>query len=188
MTKLASIFDGWNGYQTSLLHAVTPLTSEQLAWRAGADRRSTGELIRHIALGRITWFGRMGALGMDAVMKRVPEWYADQDGARHVVESAVGCDEAAVLAEWLKLSWKPIERALEEWTVDDLFQTYRHRFHGNDYTVSRQWTLWRMMAHDIHHGGQLAMMLALQGVEAFELSALGGHIISPALVSNQEKR
>jgi hypothetical protein len=31
----------------------------------------------------------------------------------------------------------------------------------------------------MHHGGQIAMMLGLQGIEAFELRALGGHIVSP---------
>src|SRR3954451_12987125 len=135
MTTLASIFDGWNGYQTSLLHAVAPLTSEQLAWRPAADRRSMGELIRHLSLGRITWFSRIGAPGIEAVGERVPRWHTDKGGARHVVETAVPCDQPAVLVEWLELSWKPIERMLEEWTVDDLFQTYRHCYAGKDYIV-----------------------------------------------------
>lgn len=47
------------------------------------------------------------------------------------------------------------------------------------YAVSRQWTIWRVMNHDIHHGGELSLMLGLQGIEAFELSALFGHIILP---------
>ncbi len=118
---------------------------------------------------------------MDAIASRVPRWYADGDGARHVVEEEVPCDQAPVLTEWLMLSWQSIQRMLGEWAVDDLFQTYPHRFRGTDYNVSRQWTVWRIMSHDIHHGGQLAMMLAMQGIEAFELRALGGHIITPAL-------
>ncbi len=117
-------------------------------------------------------------------MERVPQWHPDEDGERHVAEGAVPCDQSAVLVEWLELSWKPIERALAEWTVDDLFQTYRHGYGGNYYNVSRQWTLFRIMAHDIQHGGQLALMLALQGIEAFELRGLGGHIIAPPLASD----
>ena len=35
------------------------------------------------------------------------------------------------------------------------------------------------MAHDIHYGGQIAMMLAIQGIEATELRAWGGHIVEP---------
>ncbi len=52
MYKPAQLFEGWNGYETSLMHAVTPLTPE-LAWRPTPERRSIGELIRHISLGRI---------------------------------------------------------------------------------------------------------------------------------------
>ncbi len=38
------------------------------------------------------------------------------------------------------------------------------------------------MAHDIHHGGELAVMLGTQGIEIFELGNLGGHIIEPPLI------
>jgi uncharacterized damage-inducible protein DinB len=120
----------------------------------------------------------------DGVVERVPQWFTDGDGARHVVEEAVPCDQAALLVEWLKLSWQPIQRILDEWSVGELFQTYPHRFRGVDYAVTRQWILWRILSHDTHHGGQLAMMLALQGVDAFELRALGGHIVSPALAES----
>jgi uncharacterized damage-inducible protein DinB len=183
MHKLAQIFEGWNGYQTSLLHAVTPLMPEQLSWRPAADRRSAGELIRHIALGRIAWFSRMAAPGIDVIAQRVPHWHTDGDGSRHPVEESVPCGQAPLLAEWLTLSWEPIQRVLDEWTVDDLFRTYPHRFRGIDYNVSHQWTVWRIMSHDTHHGGQLAMMLAMQGIDAFELRGLGGHIITPPIAN-----
>jgi uncharacterized damage-inducible protein DinB len=184
--KLAQVLEGWEGYQASLLHAVSPLTPEHLSWRPAQDRRSVGELVRHISLGRLTWLARLATsesahLPMDSVIARVPRWHTDGDGARHVVEDAVPCDSAAGLEEWLTLSWQPIQQLLDEWTVDDLFQTYPHRFRGVDYGVSRQWTVWRIFSHDTHHGGQLAMMLAMQGVAAFELRALGGHIIAPKL-------
>jgi hypothetical protein len=71
MHKLARVLEGWDGYQTSLLHAVSPLTARQLLWRSAPDRRSVGELIRHIGLGRITWLSRICAPGMDAVAAHV---------------------------------------------------------------------------------------------------------------------
>ena len=181
MYKLARILEGWDGYQTSLMHAVTPLTGEQLSWRPAPERRSVGELVRHLSLGRITWLTRMGAPGVDAAVRQVPRWYTDADGASHAVEESVSCDQAGVLGEWLALSWLPIRRLLDEWTADHLFQSYPHRFRGVDYSVSRQWTLWRVMSHDLHHGGQIATMLAVQNVDAFELRALGGHIVAPPM-------
>src|ERR1700733_12883397 len=124
MYKLARIFDGWNGYQASLAHAIAPLTAEQLSWRPAPEHRSVGELIRHISLGRITWLLRIAAPGVDEVALRVPRWFTDGDGARHAVEESIPCDEPSVLREWLALRRQPIERLLDEWTVDDLFQGY----------------------------------------------------------------
>jgi len=137
-------------------------------------------LFRNISLGRLTWLARIATPGIDEITTLVPRWYIDGDGARHVVE-AVPCDQTEVLAKWLEISWQPSRRLLDEWTVNDLCEAYPHRLRSTAYLMSRQWTLWRILSHDIHHAGQLAMMLALQGVEAFELRELGGHITAPAI-------
>jgi uncharacterized damage-inducible protein DinB len=74
-----------------------------------------------------------------------------------------------------------IEATLDQWTVADLATTYRHTWNGDTYAVSRQWTIWRILSHDIHHGGQLSLMLGMQGIEHFELGDLFGHITLPPL-------
>lgn len=183
--SLSAIWEGWDGYQTSLVHAVAPLTAVQLAWRPAPELRSVGEVARHISLGRITWFRRMGAPGSVAVAEQVPEWGQDSDGNQYVVETAIPITEdAAQLARWLELTWDMIAATLAAWDVADLSQSYRHTWNGQVYEVSRQWTLWRIMAHDIHHGGELSLLLGMQGIEAFELSALGGHITLPPLAGD----
>jgi uncharacterized damage-inducible protein DinB len=177
------VLEGWEGYQQSLENAILPLDSTQLAWRPAPGCRSLGEVIRHLALGRITWLARMNPPGMEAVIAHVPRWQEDGDGERHVDEGSVPWDSAEVLAHWLRLSWQPIQATLAAWSVEDLFQTYPHRYGGRVYAISRQWTLWRVLSHDQHHGGQIAMMLAMQGIPAHELRALGGHIVAPPLAS-----
>lgn len=180
--RLTQLYDGWNGYQTSIANAVAPLTAQQLAWRPAPGHRSVGELVRHIALGRIVWFVRMDAPGSAALAEQIPAWAEDGDGNRHVVEDALAITErAADLIHWLNVTWQMVAETLQAWTVADLARGYRHRWNGQVYAVSRQWTLWRIMAHDIHHGGELSLMLGQQGIEAFELSALGGHIVLPPL-------
>lgn len=74
-----------------------------------------------------------------------------------------------------------IAKTLSTWTVEDINKTYRHTWQGETYAISRQWTIWRIMSHDLHHGGELAMMLGMQGIKNFELGDLGGHIIDPPL-------
>ena len=183
MHRLSQILEGWDGYQTSLVHAVAPLTSEQLRLRPASGSRTLGEVIRHVALGRITWLARIGAVGIDAIAGRVPRWFTDGDGARHVDEQAIPPDHADTLVEWLDSSWQPIRQSLDAWTEDDLFRTHPHRFRGVDYLLSRQWVLWRVMSHDLHHGGQIALILAMNGIEAAELRSLGGHITRPTLLN-----
>lgn len=180
--SLTAVYAGWQGHQTSLLHAIAPLTPAQLNWRPADSLFSIGELARHISLGRIIWFLRMDAPGSAELAAQISDWQLDSDGNRYIVESAIPiAEQADALVHWLKTSWQMIERTLDSWTVADLEQTYRHKWNGDTYAISRQWTIWRILTHDVHHGGQLALMLGMQGIQAFELGDLFGHITLPPL-------
>jgi len=98
-----------------------------------------------------------------------------------VVEEEIPCDQAAVLASGWRSPGTHTTH-LDEWTVDDLFQTYPHRFRGTDYSVSRQWTVVANLSHDIHHGGNRHDARDARHRSARVTSA-GRHIITPALAS-----
>lgn len=168
---LSKIFDGWEGYNTSLMHAIQPLTSAQLAWRPAATLRSVGELASHIALGRIDWFVRMPAPLSQEIFKQ-----REAMGT----EAAIA-DKKDEIIQWLEASWQMIAATLSQWTVKDLAHTYRHEYGGKVFLVSYQWTIWRILTHDVHHGGELALMLGMQGIHLPELGDLGGHLVWPAL-------
>jgi uncharacterized damage-inducible protein DinB len=180
MNSLSDIYQGWEGHQTSLVHAVTPLTREQLIWRPTDGFSSIGELGRHISLGRITWFKRMGAPGSAELAEQITAWEQDRDGNHHIVESAIAITEQAdQLVHWLENSWQMIDLTLKSWDVADLAQTFRYTWNGTTYAIPRQWIIWRILSHDIHHGGQISLMLGMQGISAFELGDLFGHITLP---------
>ncbi|MFN2196678.1 MAG: DinB family protein [Anaerolineales bacterium] len=182
MPLLAEIFEGWDGHQTSLVNAITPLTSAQLRWRPADDLQSVGELARHIAFGRIDWFERMGSPGSTELAAKIDTWEQDRDGNRYIVESAVPiADQAGELVHWLEITWQMIEQTLNTWDVSDLSVNYRHTWNGTVYSVSRQWTIWRILTHDVHHSAQISLMLGMQGIKAFELGDLFGHITLPPL-------
>src|SRR5689334_16115672 len=71
---------------------------------------------------------------------------------------------ATELVRWLDATWQMIERTLVGWTVDDLAQTYPFTFQGKTYSVSRQWTIWHILAHDLHHSGEMAITLGMQAI------------------------
>jgi uncharacterized damage-inducible protein DinB len=177
------LLEGWNGYHQSIVNAVRPLTADQLGWRPANHFHSVGELARHMSLGRITWLQRMSAPGITELVQQIHSWETDPDGNRTIDETSFQITEdSSELVVWLERTWQVIDRMLHEWHVSDLAQTYPHQWNGKLYTPSRQWTIWRVMSHDIHHGGELSLMLGLQGIEALELSSLFGHVILPPLL------
>ena len=106
MTRLCDVFDGWGGYQTSLVHAVEPLAGDQLMWKPSEKVRSIGELARHIAMGRINWFLRMNAPGSEEVAQKVDAWDSDPHGNRYIAETAVPIErDARALVQWLETTW-----------------------------------------------------------------------------------
>lgn len=168
---LSKVFEGWEGYNASLVHAIQPLVKEQLLWRPVENSRSVGELGSHIAMGRIDWFARMHAPGSLELMKK-----KDALGS----ESAIAEDNDEI-QHWMADSWQMISDTLNQWTVEDLWRTFRYEYWGKTYLVSYQWVIWRILSHDIHHGGELALMLGMQGLRLPELGDLGGHLVWPPL-------
>jgi uncharacterized damage-inducible protein DinB len=169
--SLKTVFDGWDTYQLSIVHAIVPLTTEQLDYRPAPHLRSVGEVGSHIGLGRIDWFERMNAPGSADLARRLAALEDKASVARSTTK----------IVQWLEASWGMIEQTLVTWTVADLAQTYLHTYQGKTYAISRQWTIWRMLAHDLHHGGELALMLGMQGIAIPELGDLGGHLNVPPL-------
>lgn len=176
--SLDRIFDGWEGYNTALVRAIQPRSLEELEWRPAPSMRSVGEVAAHIALGRIDWFSRMGAPAAEEPARRV------QHLATHADEYAVLVTDAAGLVRWLNLSWAMIDATLKAWTVGDLWESFRQPYGGKVYSIPRQWVLFRMLIHDVQHGGQLSVMLGQQGVELPDLGYLGGHLTEPPVAED----
>lgn len=173
---LSSVYDGWDGYHTSILHTVEPLTPTQLAFRPAPGLRSVGEIASHIALGRIEWFARMPAPGSKELASQFQAKHAASLGDYQVIAA----DHEAI-TWWLNASWQMIDQALHQWTTADLARTFHHEYWGKVYAVSFQWTIWRILTHDIHHGGELALLLGMQQIEVPELGDLFGHLTMPPL-------
>ncbi len=176
MDSLMTVFSGWDGYQRSLVAAIAPLSQENLQYRQAPDQRSVGEIAAHVAFGRLDWFHRMGAAGTAELVEQAAPWWQPWQA----INPAIAENKAEIL-HWLEASWQMIEANLRDWTVADLRWSYRQPYGGKVYAVSRQWVIWRIMAHDIHHGGQLSVLLAAQGIELPELGDNGGHVVEVPL-------
>jgi uncharacterized damage-inducible protein DinB len=74
-------------------------------------------------------------------------------------------------------SWHMIAGAMNRWTSADLEQLIsapashqawlRSRGEEEEPPHTRQWIVWHVMEHEIHHGGELSLALGTHGLEGF---------------------
>ena len=156
-TPLTGIFDGWGAYQAKIAEAVGPLTPEQLTLRVAPQVRSLGEIATHMIAVRVRWF--TGVLNVDE-----PELLPLAAWDRPAPDAPART--AAELAEGFAASWGMVERALARWTPADLSEVMEGTRYGEAYSFTRQWVIWHVVEHDLHHGGELSLTLGAHGLEA----------------------
>ncbi len=154
---LMRFYEGWDRYQDLLVEVIGSLSEEQLALGASPTLRPVWTLAAHIISARVGWFQQvMGEVPDRADFKEMYDWDIDDQPQR----------SAAELVHGLQESWQMIADCLERWTPDDLddkFTTER----GNTFT--RQWIIWHVLEHDLHHGGELFFSLGMHGIATPEL-------------------
>lgn len=158
-TVVAPYYQGWAVYQQHLLDAIGPLTAEQLELRAAPHLRSVGQLATHIVLVRAGWLYYVLNVGGE-VLGPIGAWANDEAAARSADE----------LVEGLRVTWRVIDEVLNRWSYADLqVQVKDVEDDGTEVFHTRQWVLWHLIEHDMHHGGELSFALGMHGVRAIAL-------------------
>lgn len=152
-STLDVIYENWRGYQEKLRDCIAPLTAEQLALQPAAHMWPLEQIVQHIIAVRAGWFS--GTLqDEDAAMREYMEWGQRESPARSAAELARGLDE----------TWAFIEARVQRWTPDECAQTFPDEWEGQVYQVSRSWVIYHVLEHDLHHGGEVALILGMNGL------------------------
>ena len=152
--SLTPFYAGWDRYNRLLIEAVAPLTPDHLALRVAPDVRTVIELATHIISARAWWFH--GVLGEgDASFTDFYPWDSENPPTLNAAHLEMG----------LEKTWRLIADALARWTPADLDAPFTTR-HGSH---TRQWVIWHVIEHDIHHGGELSLTLGSHGLSAPDL-------------------
>ncbi|MGZ3646957.1 MAG: DinB family protein [Ktedonobacteraceae bacterium] len=159
---LITFYKGWETYQQSLVEIIAPLSSEQLALPAALHQWTIGMLVQHMVANRVWWFHRwMGEGSPD--LAPIVRW----DPGDNEVPPALASTE---LVAGLEATWHMIAQALARWTPADLGQIFpppaflsegEKKFFGER---TRQWMIWYVLQHEIHHGGELSLALGGYGL------------------------
>ena len=152
-TTLAPFYEGWGAFQLLLVEAVAPLTDEQLMFSASGALRPAWLLAAHIAGARDTWWHEF--LGEGGPWDRAVD-KIDRPGAPFL--------NAGQLVAALESSWALVHGCLERWTPAMLADEFTRERGGRMWTMTRQWTIWHVLEHDLVHGGELFLTLGTHGI------------------------
>lgn len=152
-STLDTIYENWAGYNAKLRAAVAPLTVEQLTAQPAPHMWPLGQIVQHIISVRIGWFCYT-LQDEDEVMLAYGEWGQRESPARSGAELARGLDE----------TWAFIESRLRRWSPEECAQTFPDEWDGQTWDVSRSWVIYHVLEHDLHHGGEVSLILGMNGL------------------------
>ena len=59
--------------------------------------------------------------------------------------------------------------AIAGWTLADWQQTWPGEDQSEPEVITRQWVIWHLIEHDLHHGGEISPTLGVHGITGFSL-------------------
>ena len=152
-----NFYKGWDVYQGHLVRAIEPLTAEQLELKISPHLRSIGQLARHIVRTRAVWlYNTLGEGGPD--IAAIAQWEYEGE-----VPSTAG------LVHGLEVTFNAWHGCLQRWKPEELEFIFRGERWGKPYELSRQWVIWHVIEHDLHHGGELSFSLGAHNLAAPDL-------------------
>ena len=155
-SALTTMYQGWQEYSQQLTQAIAPLSAQQLELKAAPHLRSIGELAEHIIGGRFHWMhGMLNETNAEiaafaAEVEPIPAMSADQ------------------LVRGLNLTMSLIDDRVAHWTTAELAEPITVQRGETERTFTRQWVIWHLIEHDLHHGGELSFSLGIHHLAALE--------------------
>lgn len=155
--ELSAFYQGWAEQQDNLLASIRPLSMEQMQLRPAPGEYAIWQLASNMAGGRLYWL--CGMLGEDdrGLWKLFESggWEDDTDHPRSAEE----------LEDAFHKTWEVVESCINRWQASDLYvEVTRTDAFGNVRKITPAWVLWRLMAHEVHHGAEISTILRINGL------------------------
>lgn len=149
--NLNQLFAHWQQVRTDLLSVVDEFSNEELSYAPFEGAWPAGRIMLHIADTEDGWFRYV-------VRRELSGWPEDYRLQKYPTKDAikglltrVHTQTEAYLAT---LALSDLERVIETpW----------------DSTLTLEWIIWHVLEHEIHHRGELSLMLGLLGREGLDV-------------------
>ena len=145
--NVRELFSHWDEVRINLLGALDKLTDDQLDFVPREGLWSLGEVARHVANGEEGWFRYV-------ITRTRDEWPSDYLAADYPTVASI----KALLTEVHART----ETYLDTLSLADLDQQIEAPW-GEHFSLL--WIIWHVVEHEIHHRGEIFLMLGLMGIE-----------------------
>lgn len=142
------VFGHWSRVREGLVEALGMLSDDQLSFVPREGLWSLGEVAVHIAGAEAGWFRH-------PITGELDEWPPDPTFEDHPTVASI----QALLAE----VHEGTVAYLKSVDADELDATFALPW-GPE--VTYRWAIWHVLEHEIHHRGEIYLMLGLMGMEA----------------------
>jgi len=158
----AEVRRGYEDHEQRLVKMIAPLDQAQLDLAAAPHLWSVRTLACHIVAARAGWMHSWMGEGSPE-FGLMTDWDEDEALATRSADEIVG---------GLEESFAVIKSGLERWSAADLAEEFVRptpNAAGERPKRSRQWIIWHLVEHDVHHGGEISFSLGMHGVPGLDL-------------------
>ena len=143
--KVSQQFSHWKQVREDLLSIIDKFKEEELSYVPFESSMPVGQIMLHIGEAEEGWFRTF-------VSKELEEW-PDFDLEDFPTTEAIKAQLTLIHAR--------TEKYLESLNVDDLERSIDHP--KRDYRLPLGWIIWHVLEHEIHHRGELSLILGMLG-------------------------
>lgn len=149
--KPSQLFSHWNQVRADLLHTIDLFSEDELSYTPGEMSWAVGKMMLHIADAEDGWFRYV-------VTKELREWpsqyilenYPNREAIKNVLTEVHTRTEAYLDT----LEGSDMDRMIDSPWGD---------------TFYLGWIIWHVIEHEIHHRGELSLILGLLGREGLDV-------------------
>lgn len=149
--KLTAVFEHWEKIHNGTIDTLGKFTDEELSFRPYEGSWSAGEIALHIANAEVGWFRY-------ALEGELDEW----------PPSSKLSDYPTV--DEIQLMLSSVHRRTQTYLANLPIDAMKRRFTapwGDEFTLG--WLLWHIIEHEVHHRGELSLILGIMGKEGLDV-------------------
>jgi len=148
--KPSQIFSHWNQVRADLLSTIDMFKEDELMFVPFTGSWSVGKIMLHIADCENYWLHFV-------VRHEIEEW-SYYDLVNHPTTPAI-----KEVLESVRNKTMPFLDSLDESDLDEVYKTPE----GEAFTL--RWIIWHVLEHEVHHRGELSLVLGLLGRQGLDV-------------------